>query len=132
MIDQYSLLLEPIENGAIKCIWVKLYPSSVLRDNICEYFRLYELCQTMILDYVEYERVFSALSFIKFKLRNKLEKKLGICIRLYVSSYALDYFPIERAVDIWFSIAKRRGVDNYEENAPTKTYIPTTKKARIE
>lgn len=119
MIDQYSLLLEPTKNNTIKYLWMKLYPSSYLQGNISEYFILYELCQILILDSVEYKRVFNTLSFIKSKLWNKLDKNLDTCIRLYVSSYSLDSFQIERVVDLWFSAAQRRGVDNYEENAPT-------------
>jgi len=132
MIEQYPLLSEPTENGAIKHLWMKLYPSSYLRENISECFRLYELYQTMILSFVEDERVFNALSFIKSKLQNKLDKNLDTCIRLYVSSSALDSFPIERAVDIWFSFAQRRGADNCEENAQTEKYTPTPKKSKKE
>jgi len=53
---------------------------------------------------------------------------LNTCIRLYVSSYALDSFSIERAVDLWFYATQRRIANNYEKHAPIEKYTPTTKK----
>ena len=74
----------------------------------------------------------SSLSFIKSKLRNKLDKNLDTCIRLYIFSYALDYFMIERVVHIWFFATQRRGANNYEKNAPTEKYMPIKKEIIIE
>lgn len=127
MIEQYSLLSEPTENDAIEYLWAKLYPSSYLQGNISEYFRLYELYQIIILDSAEDERVFNALSFSKFKLWNKSDKNLDTCIRLYVFSYALDSFLIERAVDIWFSFAQRRCTNNWEKCSNKKVHANTKK-----
>ncbi|KAH9290324.1 hypothetical protein KI387_034441, partial [Taxus chinensis] len=58
------------------------------------------------------ERVFSALSFIKSKLRNKLDKNLESCMRCYVSRYSMETFPFDRAIAHWNSLCKRRGVNN--------------------
>ena len=81
-----------------------------------EYIKLYELCQTMILGSVEDERVFNALSFLKSKVRNILDKNLESCLRLYVSCYSLEYFPYDKALTLWNSLVERRGVSNIITN----------------
>ena len=65
-----------------------------------EYFKLVDLCQTMILGSVEDERMFSALTFLKSKL-NKLDKIVDACLRLYVTKYGVDDFPYERELSLW-------------------------------
>ena len=59
----------------------------MLRDSISEYLRLTELCLTMILGSVEDERVFSVFGFIKSNIRNKLDKNLDTCLRMYNYRY---------------------------------------------
>ena len=45
------------EYGAITRLWTKLSGSEVLRERMLEYFKLADLCQTMILGSVEDERM---------------------------------------------------------------------------
>ena len=68
-----------------------------------DYFKLGDLCQTMVLGSVEGERMFSALSFLKSKLRNKLDKNVDTCLRLYVTKYDITNFPFNRAPAFWRS-----------------------------
>ena len=65
MWKQYPFLENPNENGAITRLWNTLSASQYLQENISKYFKLADLCQTMILGSVEDERMFSALSFLK-------------------------------------------------------------------
>ena len=74
-----------------------------------EYFKLAVLCQTMILGSMENERMFSALPFLKSKLRNKLDKNVDTCLIIYVTKYEVDDFPYERALSLWRSDRQRRG-----------------------
>ena len=76
-----------------------------------EYFKLVDLCQTMILGSVEDERVFSSLSFIKNNLRNRLEKNLDTCLRLYTTKHDLSTFPFEEAYALWDSNCHRRTIN---------------------
>jgi hypothetical protein len=84
----------------------------MLRDSISEYFKLTELCLTMILGLVEDERVFSALGFIKSNIRNKLDKNLDTFLRMYSCRYDVHTFPYDRAVKIWRKKCQRRGLGN--------------------
>ena len=65
MSDQYHVLVKPIEYGAVIKLWNILGESQYLQESMSEYFKLVDLCQTMILGSVNDERMFSALLFLK-------------------------------------------------------------------
>ena len=52
--------------------------------------------------------MFSALTFLKSNLRNKVDKNVDTCLRLYVTKYEVDNFPYERALALWWSNRERR------------------------
>ena len=81
----------------------------MLRQRMSEYFKLAYLCQTMILGPVEDDRMFSALTFLKSKLRNKIDKNVDTCLRLYVTKYEVDNFPYEIPLALWRLDHERRG-----------------------
>ena len=66
----------------------------------------------MILGSMEDERMFSALSLLKSKLRNKIDKNVDTCLRLNVTKYEADNFPYERTIALWKSYRERRGENN--------------------
>jgi hypothetical protein len=45
-------------------------------------------------------------------MRNKLDKHMDICLRLYVTKYDISNFPYERALAIWRLDCDRRGENN--------------------
>jgi hypothetical protein len=112
MWNQFLSLENPLEYGEITRLWTILGASQYLEENISEYFKLAGLCQTMILGSVEDERMFSALSFFKSKMRSMLDKHMDICLRLYVTKYDITTFPYERALALWQSDCDRRGGNN--------------------
>lgn len=112
MWEQFTKLDNPLECGAITRLWTILGASQYLQENISKYFKLADLCQTMILGSMEDERMFSALSFLKSKLRNKLDKNMDTCLRLYATKYDVNNFPYERALALWRSDCDRRGENN--------------------
>ena len=73
--------LDNKEYGAFTRLWTKLGGGEILWKRMSEYFKLVDLCQTMILGLVEDERMFSALTFLKSKLKNKLNKNVDTCLR---------------------------------------------------
>ena len=66
----------------------------------------------MILGSMEDKKMFSALSFLKSNLRNKLDKNMDTCLRLYVTKYQIINFPFNRALALWRSDCERRGECN--------------------
>ncbi len=101
MTEQYDLMENPNEEGVVKKLWKNLGERNQLREAIPKYFKLTNLCLTMILGSMEDERVFSTLGFLKSKVRNKLDKNLDTCMRFYNSRYEVESFPYDRAVNIW-------------------------------
>ena len=53
--------------------------------------------------------MFTALSFLKSKLRNKLDKNVDNCLILYVTKYGITNFPFNRALALRQSNYERRG-----------------------
>ena len=104
--------MKPIEYVAIIKLWTLLGKSRYLQENMSKYFKLVDLCQTLILVLVDDERMFSAPSFLKSKLRNKLDKNVDTCLRLYVTKYDITNFPFNRALALWRSDCERRGECN--------------------
>ena len=47
--------------------------------------------------------MFSALSFLKSKLRNNIDKNMDTCLILYATKYDINNFPYERALALWRS-----------------------------
>lgn len=109
---QLKKLESSFKLGAITRLWKRIEKSEVFCDSILEYFKLADLCQTMILGSVEDERVFSALEFLKSKIRNKLDINVETCLRLFVTQYNVRDFPYDRALAIWNSMHERRGILN--------------------
>ena len=67
-----------MEYGEVMKLWTLLGESQYLQENMSEYFKLVDLCQTMVWGSVEDERMFSALSFLNSKLGNKLDKNTDL------------------------------------------------------
>ena len=56
--------------------------------------------------------MFRALSFLKSKLRNKLDKHMDTYLRLYVKKYDLNNFPFDKVLALWRLDCDRRGENN--------------------
>jgi hypothetical protein len=63
----------------------------------------------MILGSMEDKRIFSALSFLKSKMRKNLDKHTDICLILYIKKHDVTTFPNERALALWRSDCDRTG-----------------------
>ena len=55
MREQYALMENPNEEGVVTKLWKNLGERNQLREAILEYFKLIDLCLTMILGSVEDE-----------------------------------------------------------------------------
>ena len=76
--------------------WFQVPRTQTHEEALCLFgFKLVDLCQTMILGSMEDERIFSAMSFLKSKWRNKIDKNVDTFLRLYVIKYEVDNFPYE-------------------------------------
>ena len=84
MMEHFGKLEDPLSNGSIKRLWTNLDRSDTLKEHMSKYFKLVDLCQTMVLGSIEDERIFILVSSLKYKLRNILDNNLVSCVCLYV------------------------------------------------
>ena len=73
--------------------------------------RLYELAMVMVPGYVENERMFSAMNFIRSDRRNRLQAPhLTACTRLFKDAlFTPSPFPYAEAIGIWHAGASLLG-----------------------
>ncbi|KAH7442179.1 hypothetical protein KP509_03G075300, partial [Ceratopteris richardii] len=107
MWEQFDFVKDPSNPGAMTTLWKKLDISPFLKESLSEYFKVAKLCLTMILGSVEDERLWNSLTFIRNAMRNRLNKNLDTCLRLFVSKSDLETFPFEEAYAIWKSQCQR-------------------------
>ena len=93
---------DPSMPGFTTMFWRRLMATSMAAANLSEWAVLAELALVMVPGSVEAERMFSTLSFLKNKLRNRLTTHLSPCARIYnQSSYTLADFPFHEAIKAW-------------------------------
>ena len=109
---------EYLEEEAIKLampgftimFWRRLMATPTGATNLSQWAVLAELALVMVPDSVEAERMFSTMSFLKDKLRNRLTTHLSPCAQLYSqSTYSLSNFPYPDAIKSWREAVKFRG-----------------------
>jgi hypothetical protein len=69
-------------NPAAK-LWQIMGANSLLQHVFLEYFKLVNMALTLVLGFVEDERTFSIVGFVKGKLQNKLVKHLPLYVKMF-------------------------------------------------
>ena len=69
----------PHEEGLATKLWTELKQSTLLSEEILEYFKLVDLCQTMILGLVEDES-FQCFGLPKIKAKKQTRQEFGIML----------------------------------------------------
>jgi hypothetical protein len=79
---------------------------------IPKYLKLAEIGCAFVLGSVEDERTFSSLKFLKSRLRNRLEDKLPLVVRMDgQKKFTQEIFPYKKALESWRSVRMRYGGD---------------------
>lgn len=73
----------PGDVNPVTTLWQKLGCNALLLNKLSEYMKLAQIAVTAILGFVEDERTFSTLSFLKNKVRNRLQGNLDTCIKMF-------------------------------------------------
>jgi len=83
-------------------LWRTLDINTVLGKNFGEYIKLAQIAMIHIMGSVEDERTFSALSFLKDRLHNRLDDHLGLVVGMHTQSvYTLQNFPYDDCFKQW-------------------------------
>lgn len=94
----------------ITTLWRELTASSAFVIRISEFAKLGNISVVLVGGSIEDERVFSAMNFIKDKVRNRLDDHLELCVRLFSQNmFTLHTFPFVQAIAKWRQVAKSRG-----------------------
>ena len=100
----------PHDVNPVTKLWQKLGCNALLLNKLSEFMKLAQIAVTAILGSCEDERTFSTLSFVKNKVRNRLQENLDTCIRMFSQSwYTLESFPYNVAFDHWREAKERHG-----------------------
>jgi hypothetical protein len=98
----------------LSLLWSRLQGSGgYLCGYLTEWFKMADLAVTTVIGSVEDERTFSTLSWLKSKVRNRLNDHLDCTISVYSQKYfELSTFPYEKAIEHWLEHKDRRGAQN--------------------
>ena len=90
-------------------LWRTLDGNSSLGKNFGEYLKLAQIAIVHVLGSVEDERTFFALSFLKDRLRNRLDHHLGVVVGMHCQNvYTLKFFPYDDCFKQWVLATKRQ------------------------
>jgi hypothetical protein len=93
---------QPHTLNPVTKLWQKLGCNALLLSKLSEYMKLAHIAVTAVLGSCEDERTFSTLSFVKSKVRNRLQGNLDTSIRMFSQGwYSLESFLYNQAYDIW-------------------------------
>jgi len=112
MMEQFGKLEDNLLDGSITRLCAKLDRIDALKNHKSKYFKLVDLFQTMIMSYVEDERIFILVSLLNSKLRNTSSDNPISSVCLHSLEYDIKNFPYERALTLWKYECNRRGGSN--------------------
>ena len=93
----------------VTLFWKLMTDNPVWRIAVSEFIKVGEIALTMVGGSVEDERAFSAMSFLKNTLRNRLDTHLEVCMRLKMQDhYTVSDFPYHAAYNWWLRAKDRR------------------------
>lgn len=110
MQNAEKVMAKPCDVNPMTKQWKKLNTNPLLCNRISEWFKLAELAIVTVIRSMEDERMFSTLSWMENKIKNRLGKHLDFAVFLYAQPFwTRESFPYSAAYDEWKSSGHRRG-----------------------
>lgn len=101
-------LMPPFDMNPLTRVWRVLDGNNTLTQSFSEFIKLAELAVTHVIGSVEDERLFSAVKFLKSKLRASLDDHLQVAVGMYAQRiFTLESFPYQKVFDDWFVTGDR-------------------------
>jgi hypothetical protein len=111
-VQAKGCMLPPFDKNPFTRLWDIVSGSAVLTKMILEYLKLAEIRCVFVLGSVDDERTFSSLKFLKSRLRNRLEDKLPLVVKMHGQNfYTQETFPYKQVLDSWKNVQMRYGGD---------------------
>jgi hypothetical protein len=85
--------------------------NALLHVHFNEFMKVGEFVVVQIMGFVENERIFLTLTFVKARLQNKLCEHLNLVIHIYAKPlYTIDIFLNDVAIPTWIDEKAKRGL----------------------
>jgi hypothetical protein len=102
---------QPMDFNPISRLWKKLTSNALLCARLSEFIKVVELVVVQIMGFVEDERTFSTLTFMKTRMWNRLCEHLDLVVRMFAQPfYTIDSFPYNDAIIDWTNEKARIGL----------------------
>lgn len=95
----------PIIMNLLTCMWCVIHAFQLLSHSFSKYLKLVEIDMVHVLNFIEDERCFNFISFLKNKVHNYLNAHLQMVVAMYSHKFfTLDTFSYEIAYDMWSNV----------------------------
>jgi len=102
---------QPMDVNPMSRLWKKLSSNALLCVQLSKFMKVVELVMVYIRGYIEDERTFSIMMFMKTKLQNQLCEHLNLVVHMFARPfYIVDIFPYDDAIMAWINEKERRGL----------------------
>ncbi len=95
-------------------IWWVIHASKLLSNAFLEYLRVAKIAVVHVLGFVEDERCFSFVAFLKNKVQNKLNNHLHLVVSMYTQKFfRVNNFPYKDTYKMWSNVQLANGRGQY-------------------
>jgi hypothetical protein len=85
--------------------WQVIHASQLLSNVFPEYLKMVEIAMVHVFSFVEDERCFNYVAFLKNKVWNKLNNHFQLVVSMYAQIFfTLHKFPYEDTYEIWSNV----------------------------
>jgi len=108
-LNSLAAMEPPFLVNPLTKLWRCLDANSALAKSFSQYVKLAKIAMIYVLGFVEDEHCFSSkLSFLKDKIRNRLNANLGVVVGMKAQQvYTIQNFPYEECFQKWVHSAER-------------------------
>jgi hypothetical protein len=98
-INNEQIMREKSLVNLVMRLWTKISFFLILKHKLSKFMKLVEIVCVQVLGFVEDERCFFVMAFMKNKLRNWLTCHMDLCIRFFAQQfYTIGNFPFEDSI----------------------------------
>jgi hypothetical protein len=90
-------------------MWRVIHASQFLSNAFPKYLKVIEIAMAHVLGFVEDERCFNYVAFLKNKVGNRLNSHLQLVVSMYALFFTLHNFPYEDTYKMWSTIQSAIG-----------------------
>jgi hypothetical protein len=95
----------------VSTLWENFSSNALLCVQLSKFMKVAKLAVVQIMGFVEDDKIFSTLTFMKTRLWNQLCENLDLVVHMFAQLfYTIDTFPYKDAITAWTNEKERRGI----------------------